>query len=394
MADKNLLMIPGPIEVSPAVLDAFETPPPSHLAPDFMERFGRALELMRALWCASPDSQPFVIAGSGTIAMDMAVNNIVEPGQRALVVNTGYFSDRMAEMVRRRGVDVVEVGAEPGEAPAIDAIAAALDAHDVDAVFATHVDTSTGVRVDAQAIAELARDRGVLSVFDGVCATAAEEFQMEAWGADVYLTASQKAVGVPPGLALMVVSSRAIAARAGFSTPPPLSIDVHEWTPIMRAYEERRPSYFSTPATNLVAALHASLSEIDAYALDDMSGIAARVAAHQRAADAMRAAWKTLGLELFPARPELAANTLSAIFYPDGVDSSLVASIKERGVVVAGGLYPGRKQDYFRVGHMGHVVTEPEKLVYTVRAVGEALVEHGHAADVDAAVGAAQDILG
>jgi alanine-glyoxylate transaminase/serine-glyoxylate transaminase/serine-pyruvate transaminase len=393
MSTKDLLMIPGPIEVSPVVLDAFQSPPPSHVAPDFIEKFGRALEMMRQVWRSSADSQPFVIAGSGTIAMEMAVCNILEPGQRALVVNTGYFSDRMAEMLRRRGVQVTEVGAAPGSVPSLEGIEQALDARETHALFATHVDTSTGVRVDAEAIAQIASSRGILSVFDGVCATAAERFEMNDWGADIYLTASQKAVGVPPGLALMVASPRAIEARAALSVPPPMSIDFEQWSPIMKAYEERRGSYFSTPATNLVEALHASLAEILAYEFRGKTGVDARMAIHQRSADAMRAAWTSLGLELFPKSPELAANTLSAIMYPEGVDSGIIAGIKERGVIVAGGLYPGRKQDYFRVGHMGHVVTLPEELIKTVRAVGEALVEAGHEADVDEAVGTARSRL-
>ncbi|MFP4599383.1 MAG: pyridoxal-phosphate-dependent aminotransferase family protein [Persicimonas sp.] len=397
MSKRSLLMIPGPIEVSPTVLEAFQGPPPSHVAPDFIEKFGRALEMMREVWCASADSQPFVIAGSGTIAMEMAVGNLLEPGQRALVVNTGYFSDRMAEMLRRRGVQLTEVGAEPGSVPSIAGIEQALDARQVDAIFATHVDTSTGVRVDAQAIAALARERGVLSVFDGVCATAGEAFEMGEWGADVYLTASQKAVGVPPGLALMVASPRALGAREALSEPPPMSVDWQQWLPIMNAYEQRQGSYFSTPATNLVEALHTSLSEILVYERGGQhgtqQGISARVAAHTAAADAMRAAWSRMGLEIFPQSPELAANTLSAVMYPEGVGPELLADINKRGVIVAGGLYPGRKQTYFRVGHMGHVVTEPELLLQTVRAVAEALVENGHDTDVGEAVSAAAERL-
>lgn len=393
MPSDNLLMIPGPIEISEPVLAAFCTPPPSHLAPGFIERFGKALTMMRSVWQSGPDSQPFVIAASGTIAMEMAVCNVLEPGQRALVVNTGYFSDRMAEMLKRRGIAVTEVGAPAGDAPSSAEVEQALEAADVDALFATHVDTSTGVRVDAEALAKVADERGVLSVFDGVCATAAEDFQMYAWGADIYLTASQKAIGAPAGLALMVASPRAIKAREALSTPPPMSIDWHEWLPIMEAYEASRGSYFSTPATNLVEALYASIQEILAHDDGQGSGIRARLAAHGRAADAMRAAWTTLGLELFAARPELAANALSAILYPDGVDASVLGAIKDRGVVVAGGLYPGRKSDYFRVGHMGHVITQPKSLLHTVAAVGEALAEHGHSCDPKEAVDAAAAVL-
>src|SRR5262245_10359989 len=114
MPTAPLLMIPGPIEVSPAVLRAFSAPPPGHTAAPLIESFGTALERMRRVWQAGPDSQPFVLAGGGTAAMDMAVANLTAPGDRVLVVDTGYFSDRIAEMLRRQGAAVVEVEAAVG----------------------------------------------------------------------------------------------------------------------------------------------------------------------------------------------------------------------------------------------------------------------------------------
>jgi len=93
------------------------------------------------------------------------------------------------------------------------------------------------VRVDAEALCRLARKRGALAIVDGVCATAAERFDMDAWGADVYLTASQKAIGLPPGLALLVFGERALEARARLRAAPPLSNRSDAWAPIMRAYE-------------------------------------------------------------------------------------------------------------------------------------------------------------
>ncbi len=382
--ERSLLMIPGPVEISPAVLAATSIPPPSHLAADFMERFGRALERMRAVWRADEAAQPYILAGSGTLAMDMAVANVVDPGERVVVVNTGYFSDRVAEMLRRRGADVVEVGAAPGSVPALSDVAAALPG--ARALFATHVDTSTGVRVDARALAGAAREAGALSVFDGVCATAAERFEMGAWGADVYLTASQKAIGLPAGLALLVASERALAARDALSTPPPLSVDWHAWTPIMRAYAERRPSYFATPATTLVPALDVGLGELLA------EGMEAVFARHQRVGDGIRAAWATLGLELLP-ESGWAANALSAVRYPAGVGPELLGEISARGVICAGGLHPALKTAYFRVGHMGYATTRPEWLARAVRAVSEALAACGHRADVEGAVAALERSL-
>jgi alanine-glyoxylate transaminase/serine-glyoxylate transaminase/serine-pyruvate transaminase len=390
-----LLMIPGPIEVSPGVLEAFSVKPPSHVAPHVIEAFGRSLEMMREVWCAGPDSQPFVVAGSGTLAMEMAATNLMEPGDHAALVHTGYFSERMAEMLRRRGVTVHEARAPLGEVPSLDEVAAAFDRAPgpVKALFATHVDTSTGVRVDPQALAALATERGALSVFDGVCATAGDAFEMAAWGADVYVTGSQKAIGLPPGLAMLVASARAMAAREALSTPPPMSLDYDQWAPIMRAYEERRPSYFATPATNLVLAMERGLHEIVTDTFEGASGARARFARHARVAGAMRAAWSALGLTLLPARAEIAANTLSAITYPEGVGPTLPKAIGAAGAIVAGGLHPELKTTYFRVGHMGYAVTRPDWLARTVAAVEAGLTEAGHAFEPGAGVAALRAAL-
>ncbi len=385
---RPLLMIPGPIEVSEAVQTAYSGPPPSHVSAGLIEDFGASIEAMRTVWCADADSQPFVIAGSGTIAMDVAVYNVVEPGDAVLVVNTGYFSDRMAEMLTRRGAAVTQVTAEPGDAPDNGDVHRELANGDFKALFATHVDTSTGVRCDAATLAGLARRHGVLSVFDGVCATAGERFDMASWGADVYLTSSQKAIGLPAGLALMVASARAMRAREAMTVAPPMSLDWLQWQPIHRAYEERRGSYFSTPATTLIQALRVGLDEI----LRD-GGIEGRFVRHQRSADAFRAAWAAMGLQLLPVRTDLAANTLSAIRYPSGVGSELVGAIKARGVIVAGGLHPVLKTTYFRVGHMGNILERPDDCVRVVSVVAEALESLGRPPCKDQAVAAFRAVL-
>ena len=373
MSERPLLMIPGPIEVSPGVLEAFSAPPPSHLAPALIEAHGAAIERLRAIWLAPADSQPFIVAGGGTLAMEMAAANVVEPGERAVVVNTGYFSDRMAEMLRRQGAEVVEVGAPVGEVPPLEEVERALSSAAVKALFVTHVDTSTGVLAPAEALARLASEHGALSVFDGVCATAGEELRKAEWGVDVYLTASQKAIGLPAGLALMVVSERALGKRRRRSaTAPPMVLDWLEWLPIQQAYEERRPSYFSTPATNLVAALAVGLEEI----LDP--GIEERFELHRRAAKTLRGIWSRLGLETVPTRGDWTAHTLSALYFPEGVDASLLAGIAKRGVVMAGGLHPEIRARYFRVGHMGYSLTRPDHLRRAARAIHDALREAGH----------------
>jgi len=379
---RPLLMIPGPVEVSPAVLAAAAGPPPGHTSPRLIEAFGTCIERMRQVWQADAASQPFIVAGSGTLAMEMAAANLIEPGDRVLVAVTGYFSDRMAEILRRAGADVVEVGAPVGAAPSPEEIGTALDRQGpFKALFATHVDTSTGVRVDPQPLCRLARAAGVLTVFDGVCATAGERFAMAEWDADVYFCASQKAVSMAPGLALLVASERALAVRASRRAgPPPLFLDWQSWLPIHRAYEERKPSYFATPATALVMALETALGEILA------GGIAARIDAHARAAAAMRNAWKALGLRFVPVSDAVTGNTLSVLLYPEGIDASLLPKIAARGVAVAGGLHAAVRTTSFRVGHMGYTVTRLDYLRKTVEAVAGALQEAGAVVDAEGAV--------
>jgi len=383
-------MIPGPVELSPAVLAAASAPPPSHVSPRFIETFATCLERMRRVWQADAASQPFVVAGSGTLAMEMAAANLIEPGDRALVLVSGYFSDRMAEILRRNGAGVVTIEAPVGQAPAVDEVRAVLARAPAKtpfkALFATHVDTSTGVRVDPEPLCRLAREAGALSVLDGVCATAGERFEMAAWDADVYFTASQKAIGMPPGLALLVTSERALAVRseraARQAAPPPLYLDWNSWLPIHRAYEERKPSYFATPSTSLVTALETALGEILEH------GIEARIAAHAHAAAALRNAWRALGLRSVPVSDAVTGNTLSVLLYPQGIDATLLPKIAARGVTVAGGLHPAVRTTSFRVGHMGYTVTRPDFLQKTVEAVAGALREAGAEVDLESAVSA------
>ncbi len=386
MSERELLMIPGPVEFDPEVMRALARRTVSHVAPEFIQTFGRALARLRQV-CLAPSAQPFVVAGSGTLAMEMASANLVEPGDRALVVNTGYFSDRMARILERHGAEVGQVRAAPGDAPSVQEVERALASGRFKVMAVTHVDTSTGVLAPVEALVKRAHAQGVLSVVDGVCATAGEAFHQDAWGADVYFTASQKAVGVPPGLALLTASPRALAAwRARKRPVASVYADFAEWLPIMEAYEGARASYFATPAVNLVCALDVSLGQLLA------EGMEARFARHVRLARAFRAAWSALSLRPLPVREELAANTLSALYYPEGVDAGLMAAARAEGVVLAGGLHPELKTRYFRVGHM-NAVSESDVLA-TVGAIERALARAGHrAAQPGAGVAAAQASL-
>jgi alanine-glyoxylate transaminase/serine-glyoxylate transaminase/serine-pyruvate transaminase len=153
----------------------------------------------------------------------------------------------------------------------------------------------------------------------------------------------------------------------------------------MEAYEARQPSYFGTPAVNLVWALNVSLGQI----LEE--GMAARFARHRRLSRACKAAVTALGLEQVPVRPEVAADTMTAPYFPEGVDRSVLAQIKAAGVILAGGLHPEIKAQYFRIGHMGAV--NESDILSTVAALETGLAQAGYVFEPGAGLAAAQKVL-
>ncbi len=382
MKDRPLLMIPGPIEFDPDVILAMGKPGTSHVAPDFIEQFGSALEKIREVWLA-PSGQPFIMSGSGTLAMDMAGSNLLEAGDAALVISTGYFGERYAELLKRYGASVTLIPSPPGEVPDVVEVENELQRKKYKLLTFTHVDTSTAVKVNPEPMGQLGRKYGTLTILDGVCSVAGEEIRQEEWGIDVVLTASQKAIGVPPGLALLVASRRAMETFHSRRTPVGnYYADWNNWLPIMEAYEARKPSYFGTPAVSLISALHVSLSQI----LDE--GMEPRFKRHTIIGSAFRAACKALALDQVPRRDAVAANTLSAPKYPEGISGTeLLPQINKAGAILAGGLHPDIKDSYFRVGHMG-AITQGD-LLATIGAIETGLLKCGYQFPAGAGITAA-----
>ncbi|MBI5300653.1 MAG: alanine--glyoxylate aminotransferase family protein [Chloroflexi bacterium] len=378
-------MIPGPINFDPGVLRAMSAPTAGHTAPEFLARFGETLEMMKQVFGA-PSGMPFVIAGSGTLAMDLAVCNLVEPGDRVLVLSTGYFGERMAAIAERYGAEVTIARAEVGEVIALNRVEQELGRVKPKIITLTHVDTSTGVAMDVRGIAKLGRKHGARVIVDGVCSVAGMELEQDAWGVDVTLTASQKAVGVPPGLALLVASPRALETFKARKQPvASYYADWTSWLPIMEAYLARKPAYFGTPPVNLVYALHESLKQILAEGMDK------RIARHKKLSDAFKAGVTAMGLKQVPVRADIAATTMTAPYFPAGADAKLIGKIRERGIVVAGGLHPAIRDKYFRVGHMG--VVNAADISATLSAIEGALLAAGVEFDEGAGLVAAEKAM-
>ncbi len=383
MKNRTLLMIPGPVEFEPAVLAAMGEPTTSHLAPVFIEAFGQALQDLRRVF-DSPSGQPLVLAGSGTLAMDCAGANLVEAGDQTLVVDTGYFSERFGQILERYGARVTRLSTSPGSRPSLEQVKAALEDGQFKLMTITHVDTSTAVIAEVKELAALARQFGLLVVVDGVCSVAGEELHMDAWGIDLALTASQKAIGVPPGLALLIIGPRALEAFQHRTSPVTnYYADWANWLPVMQAYEARKNSYFGTPPVNLVFALSVSLRQILA------EGLPSRTARHVAISQACKDGIQALGLSQLPLHPEFAAHTLTAPRYPVGVSGAdFLGRVLQAGVTLAGGLLPSIRNEYFRIGHMGAVTLAD--IVATLGAIESALAGCGYEFTPNAGVEAAQ----
>lgn len=354
------LLIPGPIEFDDAVLHAMSHYSESHVSAPFVEIFGETLSMLRKLFqTVDPASQPFVISGSGTLGWDQVAANLVEPGDEALVLHTGYFADSFADCFETYGVKATQLKAPIGDRPQLDEIETALKEKQYQVLTVTHVDTSTGVLSELKALSELVHrvSPETLVIVDGVCSVGCEEIMFDDWGLDVVLTASQKAIGCPAGLSILMVSGRAIERfKARRTRPTSYFGSWKNWLPIMQNYEAKKASYFATPSPQLIHALHTALTQILSRPLEQ------RFADHRAASQKIKKAVTDLGLKQLATKPENQANGMTAVYLPEGVQApEILSSLMKKGVIFAGGLHKEIASKYVRFGHMGVSVIDPKR---------------------------------
>lgn len=354
------LLIPGPIEISDEVSQAMSHYAQSHVGQPFVNTFGETLTQLRQLFQTSnPGSQPFVLAGSGTLGWDLVAANLIEPGEEVLVLHTGYFGDSFADCLSTYGAKPTQLKAPIGGVPQLSEIEAALKEKKYKAITITHVDTSTGVLSPIQAVSDLVRrvSPDTLVIIDGVCSVGGEEIHFDNMSIDVCLTASQKAIGCPPGLSILMVSEKAMNVFKSRKSPPgSYYASFKNWLPIMQSYESKKPMYFATPPTQLVQALNASLKQVLSKPVAD------RFAQHAKISDYVKAKVKELGLKELVLDPANAAHTMTAIYLPEGMTPpEILPKLMSRGVIFAGGLHREIATRYIRFGHMGVSATDESR---------------------------------
>ena len=349
MREKKILAIPGPTMFHPMVLRSLAVENMGHMSNEFVEVFSKALKGLRRLVYGDESIQPVVLSGSGTLGMEATVSNLVSKGDNVLVVVNGYFGWSMRDILSRYpvNIDLIEIES-PGDVVDNGKILEKLDEKEYSIVTVTHVDTSTGVRHPIKELALEIRDRDCILVVDGVCSVAGEEIRMSEWGVDVLFTGSQKALGVPPGLAIIWLSEKALnKLNETASSLSPYYMDLNRWIKVMKSYEDMKPIYYATPSVNLIWGLWKSLEIIFEEGLDN------RFRRHKILSKALRRGLRAIGLDIM-AREEHAASTITSVYLPEGVSQlDFKREMLNRNVVIAGGIYPGLREKYFRIGHMG-----------------------------------------
>src|SRR5262245_11460564 len=369
--EKRYLFTPGPTPVPPEVLAAMAEPMVHHRGSDFRAVYERSLARLKEVF--RTEAEVLLLAASGTGAMDSAAANLCAAGDRVAVVSAGAFGERWIAICEQYGLDVQRIDFEWGEAPSPDEVGAAVVESGAGVVFCTHSETSTGVVSDVQALKRAIG--GATLVVDAISSLGAVPLETDAWGIDVVVSGSQKALMCPPGLALA-----SVADHLWEQLPPGRSF-YFDWKRNRKAQEVFDAAF--TPAVSLIRGLDVALGLL----LED--GLEAAFERHVRLGRATRAGLKSMGLELFSPDDDSAA-VVTAARCPDGVDGTeLLRHLRDRhGVTLA----PGQghlKGKIFRIGHIGWF--DVFDIAAALAAVELSLTELGAEVERGAAVPAAFD---
>lgn len=381
MPEKRYLMTPGPTPVPPQVTAAMSLPIVHHRTPEFRELLERLLGSLREVYRTEHDVLLFT--ASGTAGMDAAVANTCSSGDRVLVVSAGNFGERWLDICQAYRLEVEELRYAWGEVPSPDDVAARMDElGSVHAVFLTHSETSTGVVIDLEETAARIKPSGALVVVDAISSLGAVPLETDAWGLDVVVSGSQKALMAPPGLGLSSVSPAALTAAERASTPR-FYLD---WKRTLAAQHETPPVNPFTPAIPVIVGLDVSVQLLLA------EGLAAAFERHVKLGRAARAGVKAMGLELFSPDDDRSA-IVTAVRMPEGVDGgAVIATLAERfGITMEG----GRKEltgKIVRIGHVGYM--DVFDVATSLAALELALAVEGADVERGAAVPAALEAYG
>ncbi len=345
MKDKQFLMIPGPTPVPERALLAMAKHPMGHRSSEFSAIMKEVYQNLK--WLFQTQEDVFVYTSSGTGAMEAAIFNLVNPGDKVLSLVIGNFSERWAKIAEMRGADVERINFDWGQAvdPAIVKQRLEQDVNkEIKFVTLIHNETSTGVTNDLQTLAAMIKEHGALSIVDGVTSVGALPVKMDEWGVDVLVSGSQKGFMIPPGLAFLACSKKAWAVYENCKNPS----FYFNFGAYKKSIAENTTPY--TPNVSLIVALKETLDMMKEEGLENI------YARHAKLAAMVQKGVQDLGLKLFVENEAARSNVITAIWPPEGVSVPDIRKTlnKDYDLVVANG--QGKVKDkIFRIGHLGFV---------------------------------------
>ena len=346
MPGRPYLQIPGPTLVPERIVRAMAQPIIDHRGPRFAALVEACLAGLKRVF-QTRSGEIVLYPGSGTGAWEAAIVNTLSPGDRVLACVNGHFSTGFARTAEAYGVDVERLEVPYGEGVPADRLESRLRqdaAHELAAVLVVHNETSTGVTSNVAAVRAALDGAGhpALLLVDTVSSLASIDFRFDAWGVDVALTGPQKGLMLPPGLAILAVSARALAASEKARCPRAY----WDWRPVLE--RNRRGEFPYTPATVLLFGLAEALQMLEEEGLENV------FRRHARLAEACRRAVRGLGLEILCRNPAEHSNTLTAVVMPEGFDSDELIRRAYATLQLSLGVGLGAvKGRVFRIGHLG-----------------------------------------
>ena len=339
-----LVMLPGPTNVPNRVMNAMLAPVINHRSEDFRALYKSVVEKTQKVFQTSSDI--VLLTTSGTGAVEASVVNLIKKGDKALIPVNGEFSTRLADLIDSWGGQAIRISAPPGENPPYDEFEEAFEKHkDIKALYAVYNETSTGTTIRyMDKLGELASRKGAYFIADAVSILGGDELPVDRWNVDICVTASQKALAAPPGVAPVSVSKR--AKKYMQENPPPTQyLNLKRY---FKYYEE----HFETPFTPALPLYYAFREALDMVLEEGMDN---RIRRHRVCAEAFYAGLSALGLTPF-AKPDARSNMIIAVNYLSGMDDKKFRGLLsgEFKVLIAGG-FGDLKGRVFRVGSMGEV---------------------------------------
>lgn len=376
------LMGPGPLNIHPRVYQALTSPVIGHLDPAYLKVLDQVAELLRMVF-RTKNRVTNAAPGTGTSGMESCVTNIIEPGDPVLVCVSGYFGDRMRQIVERQEAKVTLIEGEWGKPVDLERIEKVLKENRQKVIGLVHAETSTGVLQPMAELAALAKEHGTMILLDTVTSLGGVDVRIDEWGVDAAYSCSQKCIGCAAGLAPVTFSDRAVESVRRRKHP------VRSWyldISLLDKYWGTERVYHHTSSSTLNYGL------LEALRLIEEEGLEERIRRHTLNHKALVAGVEAMGLEMLVA-PEYRLPSLNTVKIPAGVDDIKVRTylLETYNLEIGGGL-GALKGKVWRVGLMGYS-SSAENLLFFISTVSQALALQGYKTDVAAGLSAVTSAL-